>query len=102
MLLLHSMQLLFVLTSCLFDAACPTVSRRVLLESMCCDEKHDMYSLGESPPFCTAFYDRTGLLAIGHEDGIISLISTIFVSLTSSTDVTPTMTVTDKYECSPW
>ena len=52
------------------------VSRRVLVESMCCDEARDLYQLDPAPPFAAQFAPGTTVVAVGHEEGQVSLVDT--------------------------
>lgn len=52
------------------------VSRRVLIESMCCNEQLDWYKLGHTPPFAAQFLPGTQKVAIGDEEGFCMLVDT--------------------------
>ena len=43
---------------------------------MCCDDAADEHDLGPTPPFCTAFQPGTTLLAVGVEEGVVTLLDT--------------------------
>ena len=53
------------------------VSRRVLVESMCCEALSGTHQTGSSPPFCTEFCPQAGkhhILAVADEEGIVTLL----------------------------
>ena len=52
------------------------VSRRGLLEDMCCHEDADEHELGPTPPFCTSFFPNSHVAACGDEEGVIRLLDT--------------------------
>ena len=52
------------------------ISRRVLLESMCCDVTKDAVQVGPAPVFAAQFAPRSSTLAVGDEDGWITVLDT--------------------------
>ena len=52
------------------------VSRRALIDCMCCDETRDLYKIGPSPPFAAQFQPGTQTVAVGDEEGYVTLVDT--------------------------
>ena len=53
------------------------VSRRVLYDSLCCDEERDLYQIGSSPPFAAEYRQGTSTIAVGDEMGTVTMIDTM-------------------------
>lgn len=52
------------------------VSRRILLDSLCCDEERDAYVVGPAPPFAAQFAPGSRTVAVGDEDGFVTIVDT--------------------------